>query len=107
MSDLHTERFLSPSPSLTPLTHTNLYLSSQVSLRVEGDRISFSEVEPLLQEKADVLHSLGFPITDISQSKLHDNHVTSLECHTTLLVTTLGTQTAVLSLCVYSSRIIL
>ena len=44
-------------------------LSSQVSVRVEGDRLSFSELESLLEEKADALRDLGFPISLVSQSE--------------------------------------
>ena len=41
-------------------------------MRVEGDSLTFSQVESLLLEKADVLHDLGFPISLISQSESCD-----------------------------------
>ena len=49
--------------------------SSQVSFSVEGENVVFSEVQSLLWEKAAVLETLGFPITNISQSKSCDLHV--------------------------------
>ena len=42
---------------------------------VEGEVVTFTEVQSLLEEKAAVLDALGFPITNISLSKSCDLHV--------------------------------
>ena len=44
-------------------------------MRVEGRSLTLSELESLLQEKADVLQDLGFPISHVSQSESHDFHL--------------------------------
>ena len=50
----------------------DLPLSSQVSFSLEGGSEVFVDVHSHLQEKADALEALGFPITNVSQSESCD-----------------------------------